>query len=192
MSKEIDVRGLNCPIPVVRTKKALEGMEEGDLTVVIERPEGCQNVRRFAESQGCTVTVDEKEGLFYILIHKEKTAETAKPKQSIDVVFITTDRLGTGDQQLGEILMKSFLNTLWDAEPKPAKLLFLNDAVRLTTEGSEVLDSLKLLQEAGVEIFSCGTCLDYYQLKDKLKVGSVTNMYDTVESLLSAGKIIKI
>jgi len=189
---EVDARGLNCPIPVVRTKKALEGMEEGDLTVVIERPDGCQNVQRFAESQGCRVTVDEKDGLFYIHIRKEKTAQSASPKQSRDVVFITTDRLGTGDQQLGEILMKAFLNTLWDAEPKPAKLLFLNDGIRLTTEGSEVLESLRLLEKAGVEIFSCGTCLEYYQLKDKLKVGAVTNMYETVDSLLSAGKIIKI
>jgi selenium metabolism protein YedF len=189
---EVDARGLNCPIPVVRTKKALEGMEEGDLTVVIERPDGCQNVQRFAESQGCRVTVDEKDGLFYIHIRKEKTAQSASPKQSRDIVFITTDRLGTGDQQLGEILMKAFLNTLWDAEPKPAKLLFLNDGIRLTTEGSEVLESLRLLEKAGVEIFSCGTCLEYYQLKDKLKVGAVTNMYETVETLLSAGKIIKI
>jgi len=192
MDIDVDARDLNCPLPVVKTKKALEGIEEGDITVLIERPEGCQNVQRFAESQGCTVDVEEKDGLFYIHIHKEKTKQAASPRQSGDVVFITTDVLGTGDRQLGEILMKAFLNTLWDAEPKPAKLLFLNDAVRLTTEGSEVLDSLRLLEEAGVEIFSCGTCLEYYELKDKLKVGSVTNMYDTVDSLLSASKIIKV
>ena len=192
MVEEIDVRGLGCPIPVVRTKKALESIDEGELTVLIERPDGCENVKRFAESQGCKVDVEEKDNLFYIHIHKEKTAQSSLPKQSRDVVFITTERLGTGDPQLGDILMKAFLNTLWDAEPKPSKILFLNDAVRLTTEGSEVLDSLKLLEEAGVEIFSCGTCLEYYQLKDKLKVGQITNMYDTVDSLLSAGKVIKI
>jgi len=167
-------------------------MEEGSLTVLIERPEGCQNVKRFAESQGCRVAVEEKDGLFYIHIHKEKAAKSASPEQGRSVVFITTDRLGTGDRQLGEILMKAFLNTLWDAEPKPARLLFLNDAVRLTTEGSEVIDSLKLLEEAGVEIFSCGTCLEYYHLTDKLRIGAATNMYDTVDSLLSAGKVIKI
>ncbi len=109
---EVDARGLNCPLPVVRTKKALEGIEEGELTVIIERPEGCQNVRRFAESQGCKVTIDEKDGLFYIHIHKEKAAKSFSPGQSKDVIFITTDRLGTGDQRLGEILMKAFLNTL--------------------------------------------------------------------------------
>jgi selenium metabolism protein YedF len=88
--------------------------------------------------------------------------------------------------------MKAFLNTLWDAETRPAKLLFMNSAVNLTTEGSEVLETLKLLEKEGVEVFSCGTCLEYYSLTEKLSVGSVTNMYDTVDSLLSADKIIKL
>jgi selenium metabolism protein YedF len=192
MDIDVDARGLSCPLPVVRTKKALEGMDEGDITVLIERPEGCQNVRRFAESQGCKITVDEKDGLFYIHIRKGKAEQSVLPRQSADVVLITSDRLGTGDRQLGEILMKAFLNTLWDAEPKPGKILFINDGVRLTVEGSEVLDTLHLLEEEGVEIFSCGTCLEYYELNDKLKVGQVTNMYDTVASLLSSSKIIKI
>lgn len=192
MTTKLDARGLNCPLPVVWTKKALEGMEKGSLTVTIERVDGCENVRRFAESQGCQVTVEEKEGLFYIHIHKGKAKKPASPQKSKDVVLVTTDCLGTGDARLGGILMKAFLNTLWDADPKPAKILFLNDGVRLTVEGSEVLDTLRLLENKGVKIYSCGTCLDYYGLKDKLQVGVVTNMYDTVDSLLKAGKIIKI
>ena len=192
MGLEIDVRGLNCPLPVVRTKKALEDMEEGELTILIDRPDGCQNVQRFAESQGYRVAVEEKEGLFHIHVQKTKMRKSISEKQSKDVVFITTERLGTGDPKLGAILMKAFLNTLWDTDPKPEKVMFLNDAVKLTTEGSEVLDALRLLEKAGVVILSCGTCLEFYKLKDKLKVGMITNMYDTVDSLLSAGKIIKI
>ena len=192
MNTELDVRGLNCPLPVVRTKKALEGIEEGELIVLIERPDGRENVKRFAESQGCKVIIEEKEGLFYIHIRKEKAVQPSSPKQNGNVIFITTARLGTGDQQLGEILMKAFLDTLLYSKPKLSKIIFLNDAVRLTTEKSDVLDSLKLLEEAGVEILSCGTCLDFYQLKDKLEVGIITNMYDTVESLLSSDKVIKI
>jgi len=192
MNTQIDVRGLGCPLPVVKTKKALEGIEEGEITVLIERPDGCENVKRFAESQGHKVTVEEKDNLFNIRIHKEKTVQCVSPVQNGNVIFITTNRLGTGDQQLGEILMKTFLDTLLYSKPKLAKILFLNEAVRLTTEMSDVLDSLKLLEEAGVEILSCGTCLDYYQLKDKLKVGIITNMYDIVESLLSSDKVIKI
>jgi selenium metabolism protein YedF len=109
-----------------------------------------------------------------------------------DVIFITSNRLGTGDEKLGEMLMGGFLNTLCGARYRPAKIILINDGVRLAVEGSEVLDILELLAEKGVEILSCGTCLEYYKLKDKLKVGKVTNMYDTVNSLLSAGKVIKI
>jgi selenium metabolism protein YedF len=192
MDVDVDARNLNCPLPVVKTKKALEAIEAGDITVLIERPEGRQNVQRFAESQGCTVDVEEKDGLFYIHIHKEKAEQTETPRQSGDVVFITTDVLGTGDRKLGAILMKAFLNTLWDVSPKPAKILFLNDGVRLTTEDSEVLDTLSLLEKEGVQIFSCGTCLEFYGLTDKLKIGQATNMYDTVDSLLAASKVIKI
>ena len=192
MTIEIDARGLACPLPVVKTKKALEEITEGDITVIIERPEGSQNVQRFADSQNCPYEVEEKDGLFYIHIHKGETETNEAVKKSTNVVLITTDRLGTGSEELGKILMKAFLNTLWDASPRPGKILFMNDGVRLTVEGSDVLDTLHLLENEGVEIFSCGTCLAYYELTDKLDVGMVTNMYETVESLLSSDKVIKI
>ena len=108
------------------------------------------------------------------------------------VVLITSDRFGTGDDELGGILMKAFLNTLWDAGPKPESIIFINDGVRLTTEGSEVLDALGLLEQAGVRVFSCGTCLEYYNLREKLKAGQATNMKATVAVLLATGKVIKI
>ncbi len=192
MTIEIDARGLACPLPVVKTKKALEGMPEGDITVIIERPEGSQNVQRFAASRNCSYEVEEKDGLFYIHIHKEKTETNETAKNSGNVVLITTDRLGTGSEELGKILMKAFLNTLWDTSPRPEKILFMNDGVRLTVGGSDVLDALHLLENEGVEIYSCGTCLAYYELTDKLNVGQITNMYETVESLLSSDKVIKI
>jgi selenium metabolism protein YedF len=115
-------------------------------------------------------------------------------RQAMDgaVILIGDDSLGVGDKELGKILMKSFLNTLFDGEPKPAKLIFINNGIKLTTEGSEGLDAIKALEEKGVEIFSCVTCLAYYGLKDKLKVGRITKMPDTVDSLLSASKVIRI
>jgi selenium metabolism protein YedF len=108
------------------------------------------------------------------------------------VVLITSDRFGDGDDRLGEILMKAFLNTLWDTESGPESIIFINNGVKLTTQDSEVLDTLKLLEEAGVRLFSCGTCLDYYNLKEKLKVGQVTNMKATVSSLLASDRVISI
>jgi len=151
MPNEVDARGLACPLPVVKTKQALEEIEEGDITVIIERPEGSQNVQRYADSQNCSYEVEEKDGLFYIHVHKARTETKETTKNSSNVVLITTDRLGTGSEELGKILMKAFLNTLWDASPRPEKILFMNDGVQLTVEGSDVLDTLHLL-ENGVNI----------------------------------------
>jgi selenium metabolism protein YedF len=188
---EIDARGLPCPQPVIKTKKALEAIESGQVTVLVDSPESRENVRRFAQSQGCQVTVREEGGVVFLDITKGISCQ-AVPQQSGDVILITSDRLGSGDDRLGEILMKAFLNTLWDYTPKPAKLLFINNGVRLTIEGSEVLETLKLLEKEGVQVFSCGTCLEYYNLKEKLRVGAVSDMYTTVDALLSAAKVIKV
>jgi selenium metabolism protein YedF len=192
MNREVDARGLACPRPVVETKKALDAIETGTVTVLVDNLESRDNVARFAGSRGCRVEVKEEKGVFRITVVKEAGSEASEEKESTIVVLVTSDVFGTGDRRLGEILMRAFLNTLWDAETRPVKLLFMNSAVNLTTEGSEVLDTLKLLEKEGVQVFSCGTCLEYYSLTEKLSVGSVTNMYDTVDSLLSADKIIKL
>ena len=189
---DIDARGLGCPLPVVKTKQALGAIEKGTITVLIERPEGCQNIERFAKSQGHTVDIIEQDNLFYLHVNKEKSGETNIPAGSGDVFVITSDKFGTGDDELGAVLMRAFITTLCDSDKKPAKILFINRGIMLTTEGSPVLDDLQSLAKEGIEIYSCGTCLDYYQRQEKLKVGLVTNMYDTVNSLLSAGKVIRI
>ena len=192
MVREVDARGLPCPRPVLETKKALEVAGRDNITVLVDSPESRQNVTRFAESQGCSVTVTENNGVYTLLITRDKPAPAEETQSPSHVVLICTDTMGTGDKKLGTILMKAFLNTLWDASPRPEKIIFMNEGVLLTTEGSEVLDSLRLLEKEGVLIFSCGTCLEYYELKEQLKVGQVTNMYDTVQSLLAAGKVISI
>jgi len=188
----IDARVLPCPQPVVRTKKALERAPGEPVTVLVDNPESRDNVSRFARSQGCAVAVREADGGFYLDITPESTPAPAAAEGGGGVVLITDYRFGTGDERLGEILMKAFLNTLWDYDPKPAKLVFVNYGVRLTTEGSEVLETLALLEKKGVEVFSCGTCLEYYGLGEKLKVGLVSNMYAIVDVLLSASKVVRI
>lgn len=188
---EVDARGLPCPQPVIKTKQALEAIESGQVTVLVDSPESCENVRRFAQSQGFGVVVSEEAGVFYLEITKEVTPQ-ASSGEGGQVILITNDQLGVGDERLGEILMKAFLNTLWDYEPKPAKILFVNNGVRLTTEGSEVLETLELLEKKGVQVFSCGTCLEYYNLREKLRVGLVSNMYAIVDALLQATKVIKV
>ena len=191
MAREVDVRGLPCPQPVINTKKALEGIEEGTVAVLVDSAESCENVRRFAQSQGCQVEITERDGAFCLAITKEYPGQAEK-KQIGDVVLITGTQLGTGDEGFGESLMINFINTLGEAASRPARLIFVNSGVRLTTEGSGVLETLRRLEQEGVQIWSCGTCLDFYHLADKLRVGIVTNSYEVVDSLLSAGKVIKI
>ena len=189
MAEAVDARGLPCPQPVINTKKALQELEEGTITVLVDSVESRDNVQRFAQSQGCQVEVREREGVFYLDIVKKHPA-SIKGERSSDVILIGSDQLGTGDERLGETLMESFLNTLWHAEPKPAKLIFVNSGVKLTAEGSAVLETLRMLEDEGVEVLSCGACLEHYHLKEKLRVGIVSNAYDTVESLLCAAKVI--
>lgn len=191
MSTLVDARGLPCPQPVVEARKALEDIEVGQVTVLVDNATSRDNIRRFAEGQGCAVTIREEGDVYYVDITKLASIPEKNTKVNF-VVFISTDKLGEGDEHLGQILMKSFLNTLWDSDPRPSTIIFINNGVKLTTSGSEMLDTLKLLQEAGVGILSCGTCLAYYELTDKLEVGVSTNMYEIVNLLINADKVIKI
>jgi selenium metabolism protein YedF len=195
MTMEIDCRGLSCPQPVINTKKALEALAEGTVTVLVDNPESRENVRRFAASQGCEVVVSEKGGAYALTITKKPGCDfslQAGAAEGPTVVCITTNVFGKGSDELGAILMKAFLNTLWDHQPRPAKLIFVNAGVFLATEGSNVLDSLELLDKEGVEILACGTCLAFFGVKEKLKVGKVSNMHEIVSSLMTAGRVINL
>jgi selenium metabolism protein YedF len=191
MAREVDARGLPCPQPVINTKKALEEIEEGTITVLVDNAESRENVRRFAQSQGCKLDIAERDGAFCLTITKEYSGQ-AEQKKTSDVVLITGEQLGTGDERLGERLMIGFINNLGEVASKPGKIIFANSGVKLTTEGSEALETLQRLEQEGVQILCCGTCLEFYHVADKLQVGMVTNSYEVVDSLLSAGKVIKI
>ncbi len=187
MTKIIDARGLSCPQPVILTKKGLD--ESDEVTTIVDNRTALENVKKLAKSKNCSVQVVEKEGEYHLLISKG----SSEPQHTIDqgsvAVLITGSLFGNGDEELGKILMKSFLYTLTQMD-NLKHLIFMNSGVLLTTEGSGVLDLLKALEESGVEILSCGTCLDFYELKDKLAVGKVTNMYTAVELIASAPKSI--
>jgi selenium metabolism protein YedF len=191
--KEIDCRGMACPQPVLTAKKALEEMEQGEFILIVDNPAARDNVERFAQSQGAIVGVEQKRNEFHLHIHKGSACEVAAFTQKVEkvIVYINSNLLGIGEEALGAILMRSFLKTLLDLKPVPSKLIFINSGVRLTTEGSEVLETLKTLSEKRAEILSCGTCLDFYGLKAKLKVGIISNMYDIAQSLLEADRLIR-
>ena len=193
---EIDCRGMACPQPVVVTKRALEQLEEGDVTVIVDNPTAHDNVERFVRSQGCSVRTVRRDQEVTLHIRKEAISggeESVRadvaPKRV--VVYINSHLLGVGDEALGSILMKAFLKTLLDMETRPNQLILINSGVRLASEGSEVLETLRKLSEKEVDILSCGTCLDFYGLKEKLRVGRVSNMYDIAQSLLGADRLIR-
>lgn len=198
MIKEIDARGLPCPEPVVLTKNALDQYSE--ITVIVNEKESGENVRRFAESMGCRVTLGREGPDFHLTITRPdkpdqagtKACLAAEPLSGPVVAAIGSNTFGSGNDELGAVLMKSFIHTLTDISSRPDTLIFFNTGVKLTVSGSEVLDDLEELSNKGVSILVCGTCLGYFEIKDQLTVGRVSNMYEIAESMLAAGKIIRI
>lgn len=192
--KEIDARGLKCPQPVIVTKKALEEIQEGQVISIVDNVTAKENVSRLASSLNLEYNIDERDGCYYITINKIKdnNKESINENKNDIVIVIVSDKLGSGDDELGEVLMKSYTYALTEISPLPKTIIFLNSGVKLTTEGSPVLDNINKLSKAGVEIISCGTCLDFYGLKEKLKVGIVGNMYSIIEKMHEGGKVINI
>jgi selenium metabolism protein YedF len=201
---KVDARGLACPQPVLETKRVLDEGQERYFAVLVDDSTSKENVCRFAKNQGCGVEVQDLGGdQFEITVSclsyqpVPERAEELFPcpipqaaMQDRNVVYIGKDRMGTGDDELGSKLMRGFLRTWIDVNPKPWRMIFINSGVRLTTVDEESTEATLLLQENGVEILSCGTCLQHFGLEDSLKVGKATNMYEVIETLNSASKVI--
>jgi selenium metabolism protein YedF len=195
MEKQVDARGLACPQPVVITKKALEEIEKGKVVVIVDSEVARDNLVKLAKSLDCSVNVEESNGDYHINILKGEAVGLSKMVQESNgdfIILVTSQYMGKGSDELGGILMKGFFYALSESYNLPQAVIFMNSGVKLTVEGTEVLESLSALESKGVEILSCGTCLDYFNLKDKLVKGGVTNMYTIVERLNEAKKVITI
>jgi selenium metabolism protein YedF len=203
MTIVVDARGLPCPQPVILTRKALQ--ESDELTTIVDNETARQNVTRMAEKAGAVVQADERDDGIYLYIAQEETprnqvfsasegskaAEATKPGFST-VLVIPSEFMGRGDDELGHVLIRGFFHTLGEVEPVPDTIIFFNSGVKLVTEGSPVLEDLRDLRERGIEILACGTCLGHYDLKDKIAVGEVSNMYTIAETMLGAGKVVNL
>lgn len=188
--RTIDCRTMACPMPVVMVKRALQEDSSG-LRVLLEGGAPRENVTRYAKNQGYDVSESVVDGVVALEITAEK--EGFVPAQGVGeaVVLVVSDRMGDGPEELGRLLMKNFIITLLDCSEVPGQIFFLNTGVLLTTEGSEVLEVLNTMEKAGVGIFSCGVCLDYFGRKDGLKAGKVTNMFTIAEALLHARTVLR-
>ncbi|MBC8019363.1 MAG: sulfurtransferase-like selenium metabolism protein YedF [Verrucomicrobia bacterium] len=189
----IDCRNQACPAPVINVKRALE--EQNEIRVIVDDGASRENVARFSRNRGYHVTEqqDDTSWVLTISCRPDKSGPTALTSSDGNrILLITSDRLGDGPEELGRLLMKNFIHTLLETSEMPTRMLFLNTGVFLTCEGSDVLEALEKLHGMGMEIYSCGVCLDFFKLKDKLRAGATNNMFAIVESLLTAGQVIKL
>lgn len=196
MTVTVDSRGLSCPAPVIRTKEALEQAGSEDVIAIVDNEAAKENVRRLGEKLKYGISVRQVEGDFFITLSRNETCDTMLMALGDDlgdfVVMIASDKMGEGSPELGNVLMRSYFYALTETKPYPRTIIFVNSGVNLTVEDSPVLDKLTILRDRGVEILSCGTCLDFYNLKAKLVVGDISNMYSIVEKINEAAKVIRI
>jgi selenium metabolism protein YedF len=196
--KEIDCRGLNCPAPVLKTKEAIEKEGLTGITVIVDNEAAKENVSRFLKTNNFSPSVREEGGAFYISGSRGKELarqEDAVPKIDAGTqkifMMITSNTMGHGDDDLGTRLMVNFIKTakemneLW-------QIVFMNSGVKLTLETSDAYNDLMALEEHGVRVLSCGTCLSHFNLLDKKRAGETTNMLDIITSMQVADKVITV
>ena len=204
MEKIIDCMGMACPLPVINAKKAIEAFtEDGTLSVKVDNETAVQNLTRLGQHYGFTVSSEQGGETDYTVVMqvKARAAKAAQipaeavscevPARGGKVVVLSSNTMGNGDEQLGKKLMKAFIFALTSQDEAPEKVICYNSGAYLTTEDPDTIKDLKSLEEAGTTVMTCGTCLDFYGLKEKLQVGIISNMYDIVEAQMNASLVIR-
>lgn len=197
----VDARGLACPQPVVKTKEAMENHPGLAIEVLVDTRDSAENVSRFARSRGREAEATQAGAAHRVLIRPDSAAARPSPATQQEpvlcsggdlklVVYVGADQMGRGSEELGKKLMRGFLRTWLDSPARPWRMVFINSGVRLTTVDEEAPEILELLAERGVEILTCGTCLQHFGLERQLRVGKVTNMYEVVETLSAASRVV--
>ncbi|MFC1926052.1 sulfurtransferase-like selenium metabolism protein YedF [Chloroflexota bacterium] len=193
MPEIVDARGMDCPHPVILTKRALE--EADEVITIVDNKTASENVSRLAASQGCWLVVQKHDDGIYLQLRKKVVLSkeyTAAPASGSTLLLIASDTMGRGEEKLGSILMRNFIHALNEVAPRPEKIIFINSGVKLLTGGSWVIEDLLDLEKEGVEVLACGTCVGHYDLKEDIKVGQVSNMYDIASAMLEADKVVSV
>lgn len=209
--KQLDLRGLICADRAERIRAAFAEPGLDALRVVVDDQAKAEHAQSTAAACGWTAQIQPQGGGFHVLLRPGTNALDAAPAATATaapaaaaateppfggcplqvVAYLNSSELGMGDEQLGRILMRAFIKTLKELDPLPERVFFVNSGVRLTTRGSALLGDLRELEQRGVRLLSCGTCLDYYHLQDALEIGTVTNMYDIAAALVAADRVLK-
>lgn len=200
MTHRIDACGLTCPAPVLLVKDAVERLSPPEITVLVDNEPSCENVTRFLHSKGYVATVTRENQVYKLQACCREGGSIAAPEMAARkadnpaaqkiLVLVANDRLGTGDQALGQKLMISFLKTLKEMGNELWQLIFINGGVRLTTSTSPVLAELQEYERSGVTVLACGTCLEHFGLTAEKAVGSATNMLDIITAMQLADKVV--
>jgi selenium metabolism protein YedF len=199
VSKEIDCRGLACPAPVLEAKNAIEKEPLERIEVLVDNEAAKENVSRFLGSRQYEAAVTREGDDFRVIGTRAEgsacevfVAEAPRVEKKKIMVLVPSDRMGRGDDDLGSKLVINFLKTLKEMGGELWRLVFLNGGVRLTIAGSQALPDLKALEDEGLTILVCGTCLNHFDILDKKQVGVTTNMLDIVTAMQLADKVISI
>lgn len=181
--KELDLRGMPCPQPVIKTKETLETLKIGEtLKIILDSEASLVNVKKFLFSRGHKIVHEEKKEEKFILVVEKKEKQTEEKSDFLPTcetrfsedrnlfLIVTKDYIGN-DEALGKLLIKSFFETMIVHNLVPKRMFFMNRGVFLTTKDKEIIELLRQIEDKGVEIFTCGTCLKYYNLEEELKVG---------------------
>lgn len=197
MKHDIDARGLTCPQPVILTRTAMK--ENSEIEILVDNQTALENIRRLAESSGWNFEDTIADGHYKITITSSGLPVSDSPvsekvnntnKRNTDIIVFSSDKMGRGDDELGSLLLKAFIHTLTTLDRLPSTIIFYNTGVKLTVEGSGVTDDIEVLHEKGVGILICGTCLNYFNISDKVKTGTISNMFDILNTMNNADKII--
>lgn len=188
---KVNAIGEVCPKPVIMTKKALKEIESGVVEVSVDNQTSKENVEKMAKEMGHTFETKEEGNVFVITITKAGEKQENSSEEENIVISIGSDKMGEGEDELGKILIKGFIYALTEAETLPKTVLLYNKGVLLASTFEDTVKDLKVLEERGVEILSCGTCANFYHVQDQIKVGTLTNMYTILERQMKAAKVIK-
>lgn len=199
MDRELDMNGKTCPIPLIETLKVLETMKPGEsVQVTVDNETAVRNLSKMAAENSFECSAEKTADSCYTVLLTVTGASRVPPADGAvcaplhrTVVVLSSDRMGEGDDKLGRILMKGYIYALTSLATLPSTVILYNGGAKLSVSGSDSLEDLKLLESQGVEILTCGTCLNHYGIADRLGVGSVTNMYAIAGKLAEADKVIK-